>query len=123
MSDLLRDLIAAAPTKRRRSKYGSVRVQHPDTGAWFDSKSELKRYMELELLQRAGEIRQLARQVCFPLDVNGQHVATMRLDYEYLERGRRVVEDRKGAAPTPDWKLKAKLFQILYPDIELRITR
>lgn len=45
----------------------------PD-GIVFDSLGELKRWEELRLLERAGKIRELRRQVRFPLEINGRPV-------------------------------------------------
>lgn len=43
-------------------------------GVVFDSKAEMRRYHELRLLERAGEISNLRRQVAYPLVVNGKPV-------------------------------------------------
>ena len=48
-----------------RSKYRNQRVDTPD--GKFDSKGEYARWGELKLLQRAGEITDLRRQVKFEL--------------------------------------------------------
>ena len=42
-------------TKPKKSKYKNIRVQY--NGKWFDSKKEMRRYQQLELLQRAGKIK------------------------------------------------------------------
>lgn len=46
-------------------KYGNENVEYE--GMIFDSKRELKRWKELVLLQKAGKIRDLERQVKFEL--------------------------------------------------------
>ena len=51
--------------KRIKSKYGARKV-HRD-GVVYDSRSEARRGAELALLQRAGEIRNLRRQVPYEL--------------------------------------------------------
>ena len=73
-------------------------------GIQFDSKKEAKRYQELKLLEDAGEITKLERQVKFDLlpnqkDADGkvierkvQYVA----DFVYMKNGKVVVEDVKG---------------------------
>lgn len=48
---------------------GARRVHVPDFG-WFDSHAELKRWNELLLLERSGEIHSLERQV--PLELKGE---------------------------------------------------
>ena len=92
-------------------------------GIRFDSKAEGRRYQELELLQRARQIRDLKRQVTFALyGKNGAPICRYRADFMYEEGGKQVVEDVKGVA-TPVFGLKAKLFRDNYKDIELRVVR
>lgn len=82
-------------------------------GFRFASKKEAKRYGELVLLERAGHIRHLQLQPRFPLKVNDILIATYVADFLYYEKGNWVVEDTKGVQ-TPVFKLKAKLFEVLY---------
>jgi hypothetical protein len=88
------------------TKYGAIRTEVD--GVTFASKAEARRYAELKLLERAGEIAQLELQPRYPLVVNGVKVATYVGDFRYIERGGLVVEDTKGVR-TPVYKLKAKL--------------
>ena len=48
-----------------RSKYGNKKKYYG--GEMFDSKRELKRYQELQMLERIGRISDLKRQVRFEL--------------------------------------------------------
>lgn len=83
-------------------------------GRKFASKAEAKRYQELRLLERAGQIHSLNCQHQFPLAVNGVKVCTYIADFTYSEEGRGlVVEDVKGLV-LPEFKLKAKLFAAIY---------
>jgi len=66
----------------------------------FDSKKEERRYCELRLMQRAGMIQGLDRQVKFEL-IPAQPKANLRAtnyyaDFCYWQDGRFVVEDVKG---------------------------
>lgn len=80
----------------------------------FDSKTEAKRWANLRLLERAGEISDLQRQVPFPLmtiTADGKPVrwATYLADFVYTENGSRVVEDskaRSGISPEAALKLR-----------------
>ena len=95
-------------------------------GIRFDSKGEAKRWQELKLLQRAGEIADLERQVRFPLrGASGTTVCHYTADFRYVEMDngyakRAVVEDFKGMK-TPLFKLKAKLFRDNY-GFDIRLT-
>ena len=104
--------------RRPQNKYGAVRQIHDD-GA-FDSKAELRRWCDLKILERAGEIRNLERQVRFPIEINGVHVCDYIADFVFFENGVRVVEDKKGVQ-TDTFRIKAKLMRALY-NIDVRLT-
>jgi hypothetical protein len=109
----------------KRSKYRNVPTVVD--GVRFASKAEAKCDAELQLLERAGEIRNLRRQPRFPLVVKGTTVCTYVGDWEYVEKGKpdypstHVVEDRKGAL-TPAFKIKWALAKALHPEIEWRLS-
>lgn len=84
-------------------------------GEKFDSHKEARRYGELVLLQRAGQISHLERQVKYELipsqRVDGKVVeraCTYVADFVYMENGKKVVEDTKGFR-TKDYIIKRKL--------------
>ena len=101
----------------RRNKYGANKVTLPD-GTKFDSQKESTRYYELRLLERAGRIENLRRQVKFVLipaqrDQRGkilEHECSYVADFCYfdLDLGEEVVEDCKGFK-TDVYKIKKKL--------------
>ena len=94
----------------------------------FDSQLEANRYVELKLLQRAGKIKKLRLQVPFVLQEgfkkNGKSYQAIKYiaDFVYEENGRTVVEDTKGMQ-TDVFKIKHKLFEKKYPDLELRLIK
>jgi hypothetical protein len=79
-------------------------------GIRFDSKAEAKRWAELRLLERAGVILDLQRQVSFPITFGGVKITTYRADFVYreAETGETAIEDVKGVR-TPEYRIKAKL--------------
>lgn len=116
-------------TFKRAPKYGNRKVPASDGGKPFDSQAEARRYAELLLLQRAGEISGLQRQVPYELvpaqrDSAGQAVraVTYVADFHYRTKdGTAVVEDVKGVL-TPDYRIKAKLM-LWRHGIEVREVR
>lgn len=94
----------------------------------FDSAKEAKRYRELVLLERAGEIQNLELQPRFLLQegFKKNNKAWRKLEYvadfKYIENGKTVVEDVKGFE-TKEFKIKRKLFEYKYPDLELKIIK
>ena len=84
-------------------------------GEVFDSQKEYARYRELALLQRAGQISDLKRQVKYDLiptqRIGGKVVEKSCVyiaDFVYTENGETVVEDTKGFR-TKDYIIKRKL--------------
>lgn len=95
------------------SKYHSRKITRD--GMTFDSMKEYRRYCELLLLERAGAITGLERQVKFELipsqRIGGKVVeraCSYIADFVYIENGAKVVEDTKGFR-TPDYIIKRKL--------------
>lgn len=78
------------------SKYNNRRVLSDD--GWFDSQREFRRWGELKLLEKAGKIADLKRQVPFELiPKRGRLRAILyKADFVYTENGKQVVEDSKG---------------------------
>lgn len=94
----------------------------------FDSIAESRRYKELKLLERVGKIQNLELQPHFLLQEafkkNGRTFRKIEYiaDFKYIENGKTIVEDVKGIQ-TDVFKLKHKLFEKKYPDLELRIIK
>jgi hypothetical protein len=95
----------------------------------FASRAEKNRYLELKLLEKAGEIKEIELQPIYILldayNYRGEKVRaiTYRADFRYFEikTNRRIVEDCKGYK-TEVYKLKKKLLLAKY-DIDFRETK
>lgn len=69
----------------------------PGSVSRFDSKAEARHYVRLLMMQRAGEISNLRRQVRFGIFAGGKRVAHYLADFVYTDReGRERVIDVKG---------------------------
>lgn len=119
-----------------KSKYGNRKITRD--GETYDSLKEYRRYQELLLMEKAGAIQDLRRQVPFELipaqyeDVyTGEYykrgpqmgepkkkrvcvekAVTYYADFVYVDRGETVVEDTKGFK-VPEYILKRKLMRYL----------
>lgn len=107
-----------------KTKYHSRKITRD--GITFDSQKEYRRFCELSLLEKAGAITDLKRQVEFVLiptqrepdtiGVRGgkikgktiEHKCSYVADFVYTENGKTVVEDTKGFK-TKDYILKRKM--------------
>ena len=112
----LKPIVTDAMKKRERpsmggNKYGAKKVTDPNTGEVFDSQKEYYRWCELHLLQRAGKIADLQRQVKYELIPKqvGERACYYVADFVYKDAdGNTVVEDTKGVR-TDAYKIKRKL--------------
>lgn len=139
----------SAPKKKKSPKYRNVKVYVCKNGAVFrdkdiakeygiveiyDSIKEYDRWVELNLLQRAGEISGLTRQSKWVIQEKTTYKDEVireiayKADFEYYENGLHIVEDvkpfdkiKEKYITTKDFKLKWKLLKEKYPDIEFRI--
>lgn len=110
--------------KNPKSKYYSRKITRD--GKTFDSLKEYRRFCELSLLEKAGAITDLKRQVEFVLipaqrepDTIGKRGGIIKgktieqkcsyvADFVYQENGKTIVEDTKGFR-TKDYILKRKM--------------
>lgn len=106
-----------------RSKYGNERLTV--NGEAFDSRREMERYFHLLVLQRAGRIQQLQRQVVFILApsvvIGGRKRPPLKYiaDFTYVEDGatEKTVEDVKGVI-TKEYRIKRHLMAAMGIQIE-----
>jgi hypothetical protein len=96
--------------KNSRNKYGAKKTIVGNIT--LDSKKEAHRWMELQLLESAGVISELQRQV--KIDLMGQHGPLLTrtgrkmrftVDFAYTEKGAVIHEDVKGYA-TRDYEVR-----------------
>lgn len=110
-------------TMNRYNKYRNK----PTTidGVRFQSKREASRYLTLKLLQKNGNIKELTLQPRFTLqskfEKNGVKYRAINYvaDFQYVQKGKVIVEDTKGFRKERVFLLKQKLFEYAYPDFEL----
>lgn len=101
------------------TKYNNKKITV--NGQVFDSKKEARRYKELLLLEKAGVIKNLSRQVKFVLipsqrDESGKVIereCSYKADFKYEEGLKTVVEDVKGFR-TKEYIIKRKLMLYQY---------
>ena len=112
-----------------RSKYKAKKVTV--NGVTYDSQKEYRRFCELCLLEKAGKVTNLQRQVKFVLipaqyepDTIGKRGGVRRgklierelsykADFVYTQDGKEIVEDSKGYR-TAEYKIKRKLMLYIH---------
>ena len=123
------------------NKYGAKKIKDPATGYMFDSKKEFTRWCELRIMERAGKITKLRRQVSYELIPSQREKGTevykagpqkgmikpgaliekacsYVVDFTYIDAdGNKVVEDTKGCKKGAAYDLfviKRKLMLLVY---------
>lgn len=102
------------PRQRAKRKYANVPTVVDEVR--FDSRAEAKRWVDLQMLERAGQISRLRRQVEYELipalerpSGGRERACSYVADFVYERAdGRTIVEDVKGKA-TPEYRIKRKL--------------
>lgn len=108
--------------RTHRGKFGAIRTKVH--GISFASKAEARRYLALKKLEESRIIWNLELQPRYELNVNNHHVCTYIADFSFRAKGidATIVEDVKGIE-TPVFRLKAKLFRILYPELAFFLVK
>lgn len=107
------------------NKYRNIKVEYQ--GMKFDSKKELRCWQELELRQKAGEIRSLNRQVRYDLIVNNKIIGSLTVDFTFEERCDHgawaiVIADAKSPPTRKEtaYRLRKKIWEALYAPLVIR---
>lgn len=106
------------------SKYRNQKVTVD--GETFDSKKEYGRWVQLQIMERAGAISDLKRQVKFELapavKIQGRQRPPLSYvaDFVYEQNGQKVVEDSKGFK-TEGYRIKRHLMAAVH-GIEIKET-
>jgi len=78
----------------------------------FDSRAEARFWRDLCMLEKAGMISNIRRQVRYPIVWNGEKICDYIADFVYRERDKAgdTIADVKGAK-TPVYRLKARMMK------------
>ena len=78
------------------------------------SKKEAKYAQELDLLLKAGEIKEIVPQFKLSLDVNGKHITNYFVDFMVITKdGTKQLHEVKGFS-TDLWRIKWLLTEAIY---------
>lgn len=107
--------------RSRKNKYGNEKVELD--GHKFDSKAEARRYAELKLMEKAGEIKDLELQKPYVIqpsffDRQGKRQTAIKYisDFTYTDKnGNVIIEDVKSPATRKDrvYRMKKKMMAYL----------
>jgi len=110
--------------QRRQNKYGNKKRDYG--GILYDSIKEAAYAQELDLREKAGDIKSWERQVRISLDINGKHICNYFIDFVITHNDDHLEYVEVKGFATPVWRLKWKLFEAIYneehPGVELTVV-
>jgi len=97
-----------------KNKFGAKKVVID--GIKFDSTKEGRRYEELKLLEKAGEISDLMLQRQYEFIHEGQLIGRYRADFAYMTNDGLVIEDVKSPATRKktDYRLRKRMMKVFF---------
>ena len=106
----------------KRSKCGQ--------GHFHPSGAECSHCDKLEILRKAGEIKEFKTQHKLDLRINGKHITTHYVDFHVIFKdGHEEFHEVKGFSEQtakqlqPQWIIKRRLTEVLFPDIPYVVIR
>jgi len=107
--------------QKRQNKYSNKSTEYK--GERYHSIKEASYAQELDLRVRAGELKEWRRQVPIELRVNDMKICTYTIDFVEVDKnGGEMWTEIKGFE-TPEWRLKWKLFEALYPERDKQVIK
>ena len=100
----------------KKNKYGNKKVVTLADGV-FDSKKEYARFKTLCVLERAGEITDLRRQIVYPFELYNIKICKYVCDFAYYKKDDTlVIEDVKSEATRKSraYRIKKKMMKAFY---------
>lgn len=105
---------------RKGNKYNAQKRTYK--GVVYHSAREAAYASDLDIRVMAGELKEWRGQIPFDLVVNGVKICRYTIDFlEIGSDGKEVYVEVKGYA-TREWKLKWKLFSVLFPDLDKKVV-
>lgn len=101
---------------RGKNKYNAKTTEYK--GLKYDSQREARYAAELDLLKRAGEIKEWERQVKIDLKVNGIHICNYFCDFRVITKAGIVQYHEVKGFVTELWRLKWKIFEATINEID-----
>ena len=118
----MKEYEALKKAKPKRNKYNASKCEW--RGMKFDSKWELDYYQILLHRKNSGKIKDVELHVNFPIEVNGEYICRMNIDFVItnLDGSKEYHDTKSPASITAMFKLKAKLFKVLYgAEVEVKL--
>lgn len=98
------------------NKFGAVRAEFD--GRSFDSTGEMDYAVQLDLMKKAGEVKQVEYQHKIALESNGKLVCTYKIDFRLTMPDNSIVFAEFKGKETPDWKIKWQLLKNQLQSVE-----
>jgi len=103
------------------NKYRNIITEY--RGRKYHSKFEAEYAMKLDWKLRAGEILDWKPQVKLPLIVQGVKICDYIIDFFTVDKNQKEEFIEVKGMETKDYKIKAKLARVLYPELNFVVVK
>jgi hypothetical protein len=103
-------------TKQSGNKYGST--SHEFNGRIYHSKAEAHYAQDLDLMLKAGELKEVIPQFKISLDVFGKHICNYIIDFRVIHKDDSIEYIECKGFATDTWRLKWKLTEAILNETE-----
>lgn len=108
-----------------KNKYGAKSTLH--NGIQYHSKKESQYAAELDLMKKAGEIKDWDRQIPISLEVNGYRICRYYVDFRVFHKDDTIELIEVKGFETDVFRLKRKLLEATYlkenPNVRYTVVR
>jgi len=102
--------------QRYGNKFGAKKTFFKDRR--YDSKKEAGVAQELELLKKAGEIKEIIPQFKLDLKVYGKHICNYYVDFKVINKDGSIEYIEVKGLEMPLWKMKWRLAEVILNEEE-----
>jgi hypothetical protein len=109
---------------KRYNKFGNKSTQY--NGSYYDSIKEADYAQSLDLRMHAkgkDKLKSWKRQVPIELRINDQKICTYKIDFVETDMNDNDTYTEIKGFETPEWRLKWKIFDALYPEYNKQVIK
>jgi hypothetical protein len=107
--------------QKKGQKFGNKSTEYK--GDYYPSIKEANYARKLDLRVMAKDLKEWKRQVPIDMYVNGMKICTYKIDFVEIDHNDNEMWTEVKGFETPEWRLKWKLFEALYPERDKQVIK
>lgn len=103
------------PRTKRKNKYNAIGNEY--NGRWYHSKKEASYAAHLDLLLKAGEIKEVIPQFKIDIKINGKHWRNYAVDFRVVTKHDEIQYHEVKGFETEEWRMKWDALHLLKDEL------